>query len=109
MSIKRMLSTAAVMLAATTAVLAHEHKVLGTVTMTGPDHVMMRTTDGHDVTVKVTSKTKITKDKATVTLETIKEGTRVVVTTASDETPYDAMAIQVGATVPAKTTKAKKK
>lgn len=83
---------------------AHEHKVMGTATMVGPDHVMMKTTDGHDVTVNVTKNTKITKGKETVKLATIKEGTRLVVTTASDEAPYAAMAIQVGATTPAKTT-----
>jgi hypothetical protein len=77
---------------------AHEHNVMGTVTMTGVDHVMMRTPDGHDVTVKITKDTKITKDNKTVNADTLKEGTRIVVTTASDETPYTAMAIKVGAT-----------
>ena len=88
--------------------LAHEHKVMGTVTMVGPDHVMMKTTDGHDVTVNVTKDTKITKGKTPVKLDTIKQGTRLVVTTASDEAPYAAMSIQVGATAPAKTTEKKK-
>ena len=78
---------------------AHEHKVMGTVTMVGTDHVMMKTTDGHDVTVSVTKETKITKGKVAVKLDVIKEGTRLVVTTASDEAPYKAMAIEVGATV----------
>lgn len=87
---------------------AHEHKVMGTVTMVMTDSVMMKTTDGHDVTVNVTKDTKITKGKAAVKLDTIKEGTRLVVTTASDETPYKAAAIQVGATV-SKASSAKKK
>lgn len=96
--IKKVLSIAALVFVMTAGtVFAHEHKVLGTVTMTGPDHVMMMTTDGHDVTVKVTAATKITKAKDTVKLETIKEGTRIAVLTASDTAPYTAMAIEVGA------------
>ncbi len=78
---------------------AHEHKVMGTVTMTGTDHVMMKTTDGHAVTVTITKDTKITKGKETVKADVIKEGTRLVVTTASEETPYTAMAIEVGVVV----------
>lgn len=86
---------------------AHEHKVMGTVTMVGADHVMMKTPKGEQVTVNVSKDTKITKDKdkTAVKLDTIKEGTRIVVTTASDDPPYAAMAIQVGAT----TTTPKKK
>ena len=104
--IKRILgvAVAAILLMAATAV-AHEHKVMGTVTMVGPDHVMMKTTAGKNVTISVNKDTKITKDKTAVKLDTIREGTRIVVTTASDEAPYAAMAIQVGATTPSKTTK----
>lgn len=78
---------------------AHEQKVMGTVTKTGTDHVMMKTTDGHAVTVTITKDTKITKGKDTVKADVIKEGTRLVVTTASEETPYTAMAIEVGVAV----------
>ena len=87
------------------AAFAHEHKLMGTVTMAAADHVMMKTIDGNDVTVKITSETKITKGKATVKADAITKGTRLVVTTASDENPYTAMAIQVGAA--AKTTQKK--
>jgi biopolymer transport protein ExbD len=82
--------------AATATVVAHEHKVMGTVTMGMSDSVMMKTTDGKDVTVKITPETKITKGKEAVKLDTLKAGTRIVVTTASDEPPYTAIAIQVG-------------
>lgn len=97
---KRVFSIAVVTLLATAgAALAHEHKVMGTVTMNmaKSNQLMMKTTDGHDVTVTVTPKTKITRGKDTVKLDSIKDKTRVVVTTASDEAPYEAMAIQVGA------------
>ena len=97
---KRVSSIAMVtLLASAGAALAHEHKVMGTVTMNmaSSNQLMMKTTDGHDVTVNVTPKTKITRGNDTVKLDSIREKTRVVVTTASDEAPYEAMAIQVGA------------
>jgi hypothetical protein len=77
-------------------VFAHEHKVLGTVTSTAADQVMMKTTDGKAVTVKVTTDTKVTKGKVPVKITTVKEGTRIVVTTESDESPYTASSIEVG-------------
>jgi hypothetical protein len=81
-----------------TAVLAHEHKVLGTVTSTTADQVMMKTTDGKAVTVKLTPDTKVTRAKAPVKITTVKEGTRIVVTTESDEAPYTATLIEIGKT-----------
>jgi hypothetical protein len=77
-------------------VLAHEHKVLGTVKTAAADHVMMTTTEGKPVTVKLTKDTKVIREKAPVKIETVKPGTRIVVTTESDETPYTAKLIQVG-------------
>lgn len=77
-------------------VFAHEHKVLGTVTSTAADQLMMKTTEGKAVTVKVTADTKVTKDKEPVKIATVKEGTRIVVTTESDEDPYTAKLIEVG-------------
>ena len=99
---RKLLITVALALSSAT-VLAHEHKVLGTVTMTGVDHLMMTTTDGKPVTVKLTPDTKVTKGKAPVKIATVKPGTRIVVTTESDEAPYTAKLIQVGAvSAPAK-------
>jgi hypothetical protein len=77
-------------------VLAHEHKVLGTVKTAAADHVMMTTTEGKPVTVKLTKDTKVIREKAPVKIETVKPGTRIVVTTESDEAPYTAKLIQVG-------------
>ena len=37
----------------------HEHKVMGTVTMAAADHVLVKTTDGKDVTILVTKDTKV--------------------------------------------------
>ena len=86
-------------------VFAHEHKVLGTVTSTAADQVMMKTTDGKAVTVKVTADTKVTKGKVPVKITTVKEGTRIVVTTESDEAPYTATLIEVAEAPKATATK----
>jgi hypothetical protein len=87
---------AAAFFAAAVPALAHEHKVLGTVKASAADHLTITTTAGRDATVKIDSKTKVTRDNAAVKPQSITAGTRVVVTTASDESPYVAMAIQAG-------------
>jgi hypothetical protein len=75
----------------------HEHKVMGTVTMAAPDHVMLKDRDGKDVTIKVTKDTKV-KAKPPIAVEQIKAGTRVVVTAVEgkDKT-MTATTIEVGA------------
>jgi hypothetical protein len=57
----------------------HEHKLLGTVTMVGPDHIMLKTRDGKEVTVHTNAETKVTKGKQPATLADVKDGTRVFV------------------------------
>ena len=87
------------------AVLAHEghvHPVMGTVVMAAPDHVMLKTSDGKEVTMTVTEKTKIVKGNASVTIDELKAGTRVVATPVSEKEPLLAATIRVGvATKPA--------
>jgi hypothetical protein len=78
-------------------VFAHQHKVLGTVKVAASDQLTMETTDGNTVTVKITATTKVVRDKEEVKADTLKPGTRVVVTTESHEDPYTAQLIQVGA------------
>ncbi len=90
------LFTALVVACAVAVVLAHEHKVLGTVTTAASDHLTMETPDGKSVTVTVTKQTTVTRDKVAVPFRSIRPGTRVVVTTRSDEAPYVAILIQVG-------------
>jgi hypothetical protein len=92
----------AAMIAAAVPALAHEHKVLGTVQTAAADHLAIKTTDGKDATIKIDEKTKITRDKAGIKPESLTAGTRVVVTTASDESPYLAMSIQAGPAAPKK-------
>jgi len=58
----------------------HDHKVLGTVTMAAPDHVMLTDTKGKDVTVYLTKDTKVLRDKKPAKVEDIRNGLRVVIT-----------------------------
>jgi hypothetical protein len=86
----------AAMLAAAAPAFAHEHKIMGTVKTAAADHLIMKTTDGKDVTIKIDHATQVRRDKAPIKPESLASGTRVVVTTASDESPYAAIAIQAG-------------
>jgi hypothetical protein len=74
----------------------HAHAVRGTVTMAAADHVMLKTTEGKDVTMTVTEKTKVTKGKVAIKIEDLTAGTRVVVTPVSEKEPLIAATIQVG-------------
>ena len=76
----------------------HDHKVMGTVTKAASDRVMLRTKEGKDVTVVVTSATRVLRGKQPLKAEEIKAGTRVVVTavTDKDKDKMKAKTIQVG-------------
>jgi len=76
----------------------HDHKIMGTVTMAAPDHVMLKDKDGKDVTVKVTKDTKI-RAKTAMKVEDLKAGARVVITATEDkDQSFTAKTIDVGAT-----------
>jgi hypothetical protein len=82
----------------------HEHKVLGTVTMTAADHVMLKDKDNKDVTVYLTRDTKVVKAKKAMKVEDIKTGMRVVITaTTVKENGADKMVakqVELGAPQP---------
>jgi hypothetical protein len=76
----------------------HDHKIMGTITMAAADHVMLKDTDGKDVTVQVTKDTRV-KSKPAMKVEEIKVGTRVVITARMEkDKTLKARVIQVGAT-----------
>jgi Domain of unknown function (DUF5666) len=84
----------------------HDHKIMGTVTMAAPDHVMLKDKDGKDVTVKVTKDTKI-RAKTAMKVEDLKAGARVVITATEDkDQSFTAKTIDVGA-APAEAAKTK--
>ena len=57
----------------------HEHKMMGTVTMVGPDHVMFKDKDGKDQLVYVKSDTKVLQGKTAMKMSDIKTNMRIVV------------------------------
>jgi hypothetical protein len=83
----------------------HEHKVMGTVTMAAPDHVMLKDTANKDVTVYITAGTKVTRDRKPARVQDIQNGIRVVITavtrTERGVEKLDATLIELG---PARTT-----
>lgn len=62
----------------------HEHKIMGTVTMAAPDHVMLKDKDGKDATVTITKDTKFVRAKKAMKLTDVKVGMRIVVTAVTD-------------------------
>lgn len=88
-------TTLAVLLSGMTALAHPNHKVMGTVTMAAADHVMIKTKDGKEHTVKVVKTTKVTREKKSMKAEDIPVGARVVATTVSDEN-MTAKTIEVG-------------
>ena len=79
----------------------HSKKVMGSVTMAAPDHVMVKTVEGKEETIKIDAKTKLVKGKAKAKLEDLKVGTRVVIS-LTDKEPPTAAEIQVGAAAESK-------
>jgi hypothetical protein len=62
----------------------HEHKILGTVSMAAPDHVMLKDRAGKDFTVHITEQTKVLRARRPAQAGDIKAGMRVVVTAVTE-------------------------
>jgi hypothetical protein len=84
----------------------HDHKILGTVTMAAADHLMLKDKTGKDVTVHITSATKVTRDKKPAAAAEIKAGMRVVVTAIIEKVNnaqrFRAKSIALGTVMPPK-------
>jgi hypothetical protein len=84
----------------------HDHKILGTVTMAAADHVMLKDKSGKDVTVHITSATKVMRDKKPAAANEIKVGVRVVVTAVTEKVNnaerFRAKLIELGKALPSK-------
>jgi hypothetical protein len=63
----------------------HEHKILGTVSMAAPDHVMLKDRAGKDYTVHITEQTKVLRGKQLAQVGDIKAGMRAVVTAVTEK------------------------
>jgi hypothetical protein len=83
---------------ATGAAFAHggsSHRLLGTVQELHEDHLVVKATDGHEVTVKLTKTTQYEKDKKAVTRSALKAGVRVSIDLTEDN--KSAVKVKVGA------------
>lgn len=71
---------------------AHEHKIMGTVTMAAADHVMVKDTNGKTLTVSLDKDTKFVRAKKAMKPADVKVGMRVVITAVTDENDNKSMA-----------------
>jgi hypothetical protein len=76
----------------------HVHKIMGTVTARDARHVEVKTPSGENLSIAITAKTVVTRDKRKISLSEVQTGRRVVVDIGNGEDPLIARAIQVGAT-----------
>ena len=63
----------------------HEQKVMGTVTMTAADHIMLKTPEGKDTTVQINADTKYTRAKKAMKAADLKVGMRIIISAVTDD------------------------
>lgn len=82
----------------------HEHKVMGTVTMAAADHVMLKDTEGVNLTFQINADTKFMRAKKAAKAADMKAGMRVVITAVTDDEDEKLIAtvIEMGAAPTAK-------
>lgn len=82
-------------------VLAHEghtHTVMGIVSsLVGATQLVVKTTEGKDVTITLNDKTTVTRGSGKLTLKDVAVGQRVVVDVGTGKTPLLARGIKLGA------------
>ena len=76
----------------------HAHKIMGTVTAREAKHVDVKTPSGEVLSITITDKTTVTRNKRKVDIAEVQAGRRVVVDIGNGEDPLIAREIQVGAT-----------
>jgi hypothetical protein len=77
----------------------HAHKVMGTVMARDAKHVEVKTPSGEVLSIAMTGKTAILRDKKKVDINEVQVGRRVVVDIGNGEDPLIAREIQVGVAV----------
>ena len=76
----------------------HAHKIMGTVTAREAKRVDVKTPSGEVLSIAITDKTTVTRNKRKVDIAEVQAGRRVVVDIGNGEDPLIAREIQVGAT-----------
>jgi hypothetical protein len=97
MKMRRTALAVTILLALSTMSYAHggkSHDVLGTVKMVHEDHLIVKATNGHEVTIHMTKNTKFSKGSKSASRNDVKAGTRVVVHTTEDG--KDAVTVKIG-------------
>ena len=74
----------------------HVHWIMGTVTLADAKHLVVKTPGGETLSIEVTAKTTVTRDKKKVPLSELRAGRRVVVDIGNGEDPLVAGEIRVG-------------
>ena len=75
----------------------HTHTVMGTVSaLVGNTQLVVKTTDGKDVSITLNGKTTVTKGNGKLTLKDVVVGQRVVVDVGTGKTPLVARDIKLG-------------
>lgn len=81
-------------------ILAHEghtHTVMGIVSsLVGATQLVVKTTEGKDVTITLNDKTTVTRGSGKLTLKDVAVGQRVVVDVGTGKTPLLARSIKLG-------------
>lgn len=89
---------------ATGAAFAHggkSHRLLGTVKELHGDHLVVKASDGHEVTVKLAKTTKYEQDKKAATRSALAAGVRVSIQTTEDDKTAVKVKIEHGKTTQA--------
>ena len=74
----------------------HAHIVMGTVTAIDATHLGLKTPGGEVLSIAITGKTKVVKEKKKAAVRDVQIGRRVVVDIGNGEDPLIAREIQVG-------------
>jgi hypothetical protein len=72
----------------------HEHKIMGTLAAVDGQRLLVKTTDGKELSVEVTAMTKVLRGKIKSDARDLKVGMRVVVNVADGKEPLKAKEIQ---------------
>ena len=72
----------------------HDHKVMGTIASIDRSKVVVRTTEGQEKSVEITSTTKLTRGKKRGMVQELRVGMRVVVNVGDGAEPLKAKELQ---------------
>src|SRR5690349_10074011 len=75
----------------------HDHTVMGTLTAVDAKHVELKTPSGEVLSIAITPKTTVLRDKKKTVMRDVQAGRRAVVNIGNGEDPLIAKEIQVGA------------